>query len=85
MRAGGGPDAGLQVESNSAVCAVPAAALAGKVQALKLLQSLTFREALTQSFADAFYAIMLCFVVATLMVPLLKKASAPPAPSADAH
>jgi len=70
---------------NSANPAVPAAALEGKVQPLKLLWSLTFREAQTQSFADAFFVIMLCFVVATLMVPLLKKAGAPPAPSADAH
>jgi DHA2 family multidrug resistance protein len=70
---------------NSANPAVPAGALAGKVQSLKLLWSLTLREALTQSFADIFYVILLCFVLVTLMVPLLKKAGAPPAPSADAH
>jgi len=70
---------------NSANPEVPAGALAGKVQSLKLLWSLTMREALTQSFADTFYVILLCFVVVTLMVPLLKKAGAPMKPSADAH
>jgi DHA2 family multidrug resistance protein len=69
----------------SANPAIPAGALAGNAQSLKFLWSLTFREALTQSFADAFYVIMLCFVVATVMVPLLKKTRAPSAPSADAH
>ncbi len=70
---------------NSANPAVPAGALAGKVQSLKFLWSLTLREALTQSFADIFHVILVCFIVVTLMVPLLKKAGAPPAPSADAH
>ena len=48
--------------------------------ALKLLWSLTLREAQTQTFADAFMVIALCFVVATLMVPLMRKVAAPAAP-----
>jgi DHA2 family multidrug resistance protein len=70
---------------NSANSALPAGALAGHVQSLKLLWSLAFREALTQSFADAFYGIMLCFVLATAMVPLLKKATAAVTRPVDSH
>ena len=53
--------------------------------ALKKLWSLTWREAQVQTFADAFLAIALCLAIATIMVPLLRKVTAPPAPSADAH
>jgi len=53
--------------------------------ALKQLWNLTMREALTQTFADAFFVVMLCFVITTMLVPLMKKVAAPKAPSADAH
>ncbi|SEO33687.1 drug resistance transporter, EmrB/QacA subfamily [Luteibacter sp. UNC138MFCol5.1] len=53
--------------------------------ALKSLWQLTFREAQTMTYSDAFYAIMLCFIVATVMVPLMRKVQPPKAPSADAH
>jgi DHA2 family multidrug resistance protein len=53
--------------------------------ALKQLWNLTMREALTQTFADAFSVVMVCFMIATVMVPLLRKVGAPAAPSADAH
>jgi MFS transporter, DHA2 family, multidrug resistance protein len=53
--------------------------------ALHALWALTWREAQTQTFADAFWCIMICFVIATLMVPLMRKIAAPAAPSADAH
>jgi len=52
---------------------------------LHQLWQLTFREAQTLSFADAFLAIAVCFVIATAMVPLMRKVAAPVAPSADAH
>jgi len=52
---------------------------------LHQLWELTFREAQTLSFADAFLAIAVCFAVATVMVPLMRKVAAPVAPSADAH
>jgi DHA2 family multidrug resistance protein len=52
---------------------------------LHALWQLAFREAQTLSYADAFLAIGMCFVVATLLVPLMRKVKAPPAPSADAH
>jgi MFS transporter, DHA2 family, multidrug resistance protein len=50
-----------------------------------MLWSLTWREAQTQAFADAFLVIMVCFVVATAMVPLMRKVAPPKEPSADAH
>lgn len=49
------------------------------------LWQLTFREAQTLSYADAFFAIGMCFVIATVLVPLMRKVTPPPAPSADAH
>lgn len=52
---------------------------------LHALWQLTFREAQTLSYADAFLAIALCFVVATMLVPLMRKVTPPAAPSADAH
>ncbi|MBV8169191.1 MAG: DHA2 family efflux MFS transporter permease subunit [Alphaproteobacteria bacterium] len=60
-------------------------AAAAHQAALKLLWTLTLREAQTLTFADIFLAILVCFVIATAMVPLMRKAAAPAAPSADAH
>lgn len=57
----------------------------GHAVALKQLWSLTWREAQVQTFADAFLVIAACFVVATLLVPLMKKVIAPATPPADAH
>ena len=53
--------------------------------ALKTLWSLTLREAQTQTYADVFLAIMVCFMIATIMVPLMRKVAPPKGPSADAH
>jgi len=55
--------------------------------ALQRLWSLTYREAQVLTYSDAFLLIALCFVVATLLVPLMRKTVAPraAAPSADAH
>ncbi|WNL44398.1 DHA2 family efflux MFS transporter permease subunit [Dyella sp. BiH032] len=53
--------------------------------ALKQLWLLTFREAQTLTYADAFFCILLCFVLATAMVPLMRKVQPPTGPSADAH
>ena len=59
--------------------------LTGHAAALKMLWSLTWREAQTQTYADAFLVIMVCFIVATVMVPLMRKVAPRPGPSADAH
>ena len=70
------------------IAATHAAAWAGDTvhahaAALKPLWSLTWREAQTETYADAFLAIGACFVVATLMVPLMRKVVPPSAPSSD--
>jgi MFS transporter, DHA2 family, multidrug resistance protein len=43
------------------------------------------REAQTLTFSDAFFAIMICFALATILVPLMRKVTAPATPAADAH
>jgi DHA2 family multidrug resistance protein len=48
----------------------------GHAAALRQLWSLTWREAQTQSYADAFLAIGACFIVATVLAPLMKKVAA---------
>ena len=57
----------------------------GQAAALKQLWSLAWREAQTQTYADAFLAMAACFAVATAMVPLMRKVAPPPAPAANAH
>jgi DHA2 family multidrug resistance protein len=56
-----------------------------KAAALKQLFAVAWREALTQTLADAFLLIAICFVVATALVPLLRKVTPPKAPPAEAH
>jgi DHA2 family multidrug resistance protein len=58
--------------------------VAGHRAALKELWLMTYAQAQTLSYADAFRAIMLAFVVATCLAPLLKKVVPAPAP-AQAH
>ncbi len=53
--------------------------------ALQQLWSLTYREARTLTFGDTFMAIMICFMIATAMVPLMHKIGKPAAPSSAAH
>ncbi|MFC3674583.1 DHA2 family efflux MFS transporter permease subunit [Ferrovibrio xuzhouensis] len=60
--------------------------LHGQAAALKQLWALTMREAQTLSYGDAFTVILVCFVIATAMVPLMRKVGAPsPAAAAEAH
>ena len=49
---------------------------AAQTAALKNLSALALREARTQAFSDAFYLIMMGFLLAALLAPLMKK---PPA------
>jgi len=65
--------------------ALPGSAHGGHSAALDQLWHLAYREASTLAFADAFRAIMLAFVIATLLVPLLRNIAAPAAPSGNAH
>ena len=57
----------------------------GESGAIRQLWQLTYREALTLTFSDTFLAIMVCFLIATAMVPLMRKVVPPKAPSADGH
>jgi DHA2 family multidrug resistance protein len=57
----------------------------GHAAALRQLFSLTLREAQTMAYGDAFVVIAVCFAIATVMVPLMRKVAPPKAPSADAH
>ena len=57
----------------------------GHAAALSRLWHLAYREAQTLAFADAFRAIMIAFVIATLLVPLLRQVVPPKAPPAEAH
>jgi DHA2 family multidrug resistance protein len=59
--------------------------VAGHSAALSQLWHLAYREASTLAYADAFRAIMIAFVVATLLVPLLRKVELAKAAPAEAH
>src|SRR5262249_9808105 len=68
--------------------AFPSDAAHGHLLALQRLWSLTYREALVQTFADAFFLIAICFVIATCLVPMMRRSGAPgmaPAVAAEAH
>jgi MFS transporter, DHA2 family, multidrug resistance protein len=53
--------------------------------AIKKLWLLAFREAQVETFADAYLIIGVCFAVAFLMVPIMRKVTAPSTPSPEAH
>lgn len=57
----------------------------GNAAAIRQLWALTMREAHTLTYSDAFMVILVCFVVAIPLVPLMRKVMPPKAPSADAH
>ena len=65
--------------------ALPGAVVAGHTAALTQLWHLAYREAATMAFADAFRAIMLAFIVATLLVPLLRRVTPTPAAVSSSH
>jgi MFS transporter, DHA2 family, multidrug resistance protein len=65
--------------------ALPGSPDAGHVAALKHLWHLAYREASTLAFADAFHAIMIAFIAATLLVPLLRQVVPAKAPAGGAH
>jgi MFS transporter, DHA2 family, multidrug resistance protein len=59
--------------------------VAGHAAAMSQLWHLAYREASTLAYADAFRAIMLAFVVATALVPLLRKVAPGKTSAGDAH
>jgi DHA2 family multidrug resistance protein len=74
----------LQSASNSLLASGSGAADAS-TGALKELWALALREAQTQSFGDIYIVIFALFLVATVMVPLMRKVVAPTAAAAEAH
>jgi DHA2 family multidrug resistance protein len=72
-------------DATNALLQSPNTQLLGESGALRQLWNLTYREALTLTFSDTFLALMVCFVITTAMVPLMRKVAPPKAPSADAH
>jgi DHA2 family multidrug resistance protein len=69
---------------SSRYAAIPGSLDDGHVAALKQLWHLAYREASTLAYADAFRAIMVAFIVATMLVPLLRNV-VPPKLTAEAH
>ncbi len=65
--------------------AIPGNPQAGHQAALKQLWLLAYREASTLAYADAFLAIMVAFVFATLLVPFMRNVAAPKVPAQAAH
>jgi MFS transporter, DHA2 family, multidrug resistance protein len=63
---------------------VPGSLDTGHLAALKALWHLAYREAATLAYADAFRALMLAFIAATLLVPLLRQV-VPGKPQAASH
>ena len=58
---------------------------AGHAAALRQLYDLAYREAATMAYADAYSAIMVAFVMATLLVPLMRKVDQAETQRLDAH
>jgi len=59
--------------------------VAGHAAAIRELWQLAYAQAETLSYADAFRTIMLAFIIATCLTPLLKKVTAPAMPSSSGH
>ena len=57
----------------------------GHAAALRQLWGLAYREASTMAYADAFRTIMIAFVVATALVPLLRNVAITKAPAEGSH
>jgi DHA2 family multidrug resistance protein len=64
---------------------IPGSQQAGYQAALKQLWALTYREASTMAYADAFLAIMVAFIFATMLVPFLRNVRPAKVPSQVAH
>ena len=63
----------------------PGSPQAGHAAAIKALWQLAYREASTLAYADAFRLIMIVLVIATLLVPLMRKVVPTGAASSQAH
>jgi MFS transporter, DHA2 family, multidrug resistance protein len=75
----------LVTEVSQRYAAIPGSPHAGHEAALKQLWRLAYREASTLAYADAFRAIMVAFVIAALLVPLMRNVAVPKGPAQAAH
>jgi MFS transporter, DHA2 family, multidrug resistance protein len=57
----------------------------GHAAAFKQLWHIAYREAATMAYADAFRIIMIAFVLATILVPLMRNIAQPQAPGSGGH
>jgi DHA2 family multidrug resistance protein len=57
----------------------------GQARALKILWRMTYAQAQTLAYGDAFRGIMLAFIVAACLVPVMRRVVPPATPPADAH
>jgi DHA2 family multidrug resistance protein len=57
----------------------------GQAAAYRQLWNLVYREALTQTFADAFLLISVALFAMAALAPLMRSITPPKVPSADAH
>jgi DHA2 family multidrug resistance protein len=64
---------------------LPGAPQEGSPAALKALWNLAYREASTLAYADAFLAVMITFVIATLLAPLLRNVTPAKVPNSGGH
>jgi MFS transporter, DHA2 family, multidrug resistance protein len=76
---------GFMSNSTSQLASLLGSTPAAHSATLKLLWNLAYREASTMAYADAFRTVGIICLVATFLVPMLKKVAQPPAPPADAH
>jgi len=76
---------GLLDKAGAGYAAALGDAAHGQAAALHQLWALTWREAQVQTYADAFFLIAIAFVIATALVPLMRKVAPRGAPPADAH
>src|ERR1700752_2572960 len=80
-----GPMARLIAGAAQRYGAIPGSPEAGHLAAVKTLWQLAYREASTLAYADAFRAIMVAFVIATLLVPLLRNVTTGSASASASH
>jgi MFS transporter, DHA2 family, multidrug resistance protein len=80
-----GPMARLIAGAAQRYGAIPGSPEAGHLSAVKTLWQLAYREASTLAYADAFRAIMVAFVIATLLVPLLRNVTTGSASASASH
>ena len=77
--------AALQSLSDRYTTAFSGDAALGQAAAYKQLWNLVYREALTQTFADAFLLISIALFAMAVLAPLMRSITPPKLPSPDAH